>query len=95
MLLRKIRGTFGTFNRADFWHFQQAGSICETDRIAIVAEKIRPESRRAEGRIVARAGFGASPLEENRKDARTTRNSRNLDRQENEALGDDWAAPVC
>jgi hypothetical protein len=40
------------------------------------------------------SGFGASSAGGNSKNARTTRNSRNLDRQENEALGDDWAAPV-
>ena len=49
LLLSNIRGTFGTFNRAEFWRFQKAGAICQTDRIAIFAEKISPESRRAEG----------------------------------------------
>jgi hypothetical protein len=41
------------------------------------------------------SGLAASSTEEIETHARTTRNSRNLDRQENEALGDDWTASVC
>jgi|ERR1035438_1381523 hypothetical protein len=39
------------FRRAEFWRFRQAGSICQTDRIAIIAAKSSSELRRANARV--------------------------------------------
>jgi hypothetical protein len=68
----------------------------QTHGIAIIVGKSSSEFHRAGSSITASCGeVRSSSLEENRRHARTTRNSRNFDRRKTEALGDDWAVPVC
>jgi hypothetical protein len=77
-----------------FWRFRQADQFARPTELPHLLQKslLSPAALRFE---TSRYWASESSAGGKSKDERTTTNSRNIDRQKTEALGNDWAAPVC